>query len=84
MTNEEVIAGAEAEVPAVVEATVAAPAVQAVVADTDEEEPLVLEIDDVAATLSSAHDDFDWAKDKRGKTLYSDAEIVGWWGFRHS
>ena len=77
MTNEEVIAGAEAEVPAVVEATVAAPAVQAVVADTDEEEPLVLEIDDVAATLSSAHDDFDWAKDKRGKTLYSDAEIVG-------
>jgi small subunit ribosomal protein S1 len=75
MTNEEVIAGAEAEVPAVVEATVA-PAVQAVVADIEEEEPLVLEIDDATASLSSAHDDYDWAKDKRGKVLYSDTQIV--------
>jgi small subunit ribosomal protein S1 len=75
MANEEVIeAGAEAVVPAAVEATVA-PAVQAVVAD-EEEEPLVLEVEDVAATLSSAHDDYDWAKDKRGKVLYSDTQIV--------
>ncbi len=93
MTNEEVTAAAEVEVPAIVEETVAAavetvvaaPVVEAVVAaapvveavaETDEEEPLVLEVDDIAATLSSAHDDFDWAKDKRGKILYSDTQIV--------
>ena len=79
---ETVAPAVEAVVAETVAETVAvaavAPVAQAVVAtvEAEEEEPLVLEVEDIAATLSSAHDDYDWAKDKRGKVLYSDTQII--------
>jgi small subunit ribosomal protein S1 len=54
----------------------AAPAAAAVATETEEEEePLALEIDsDVAVSTSSAFDDFDWGRSKRGQIRYSEAD----------
>jgi small subunit ribosomal protein S1 len=61
---------------AIVAAAPAARAIAAVVADdaTDEEEPLEPLIVEEAPAAGSAHDDFDWARDKRGQRLYDDSE----------
>lgn len=55
------------------EETAAAP-VAAVVADdasAEEEEPIELVLETETLAVGSAHDDFDWARGKRGQILYS-------------
>jgi small subunit ribosomal protein S1 len=71
---------AVAEVARTVEASVAeavaAPTTTTTTAtEEEEEEPLALEIDsDIAVSTSSAHDDFDWGRSKRGQIRYSEAD----------
>jgi small subunit ribosomal protein S1 len=71
--NEELVV-----VPEVVEAAaVVAPIQNVVVADdatADDEEPLLDELLIDAPVTGSAHDDFDWARDKRGRVLYSESD----------
>jgi small subunit ribosomal protein S1 len=43
-------------------------------ATAEEEEPLLDELLIEVPALGSAHDDFDWARDKRGRVLYSEDE----------
>ena len=56
-----------------VKTTVAAPVVLMDDATEEEEEAIVLEFED-NNSASSAHDDFDWDRGKRGEKLYSNAE----------
>jgi small subunit ribosomal protein S1 len=46
--------------------------------EEEEEEPLEEElvIDEIPAVVGSAHDDFDWARNKRGQILYSEADAA--------
>jgi small subunit ribosomal protein S1 len=75
MTNENVNEELEL-VPDAVEET-AAP-IQNVVETEDavaeEEEPLLDELLIESLPVGSAHDDFDWARDKRGRVLYSESD----------
>ena len=73
MINEEIIENEEApiEVP---QPEVTAKAVETVateVAGDDEEEPIELVLDAESLVAGSAHDEFDWARGKRGQILYS-------------
>ena len=73
MINEEIIENEEApiEVP---QAEVTAPAVEKVATEAaadDEEEPIELVLDAESLVAGSAHDEFDWARGKRGQILYS-------------
>ncbi len=84
MINEEVIENEELELtpekeetaPEAVVETEAAPAVIPVTAAvedvaTEEEEPIDLVLDAEPLALGSAHDEFDWARGKRGQILYT-------------
>ena len=75
----------EAPAPVVAEAIVAEAAVAAPVAaraaiipdevTEEEDEPIDdLVIDEAPAAIGSAHDDFDWARGKRGQILYNDSD----------
>jgi small subunit ribosomal protein S1 len=44
-------------------------------ATAEEEEPLLDELLIEVPALGSAHDDFDWARDKRGRVLYSESDV---------
>ena len=73
MINEEIIENEEApiEIP---QPEVTAKAVETVateVAGDDEEEPIELVLDAESLVAGSAHDEFDWARGKRGQILYS-------------
>ena len=73
MINEEIIENEEApiEVP---QPEVTAKAVETVateVAGEEEEEPIELVLDAESLVAGSAHDEFDWARGKRGQILYS-------------
>ena len=57
--------------PVVVAAPVAPAPVAVAEVETEEEE---LDLDDIVldtVAVGSAHDDFDWARDKRGRVLYT-------------
>lgn len=65
------------EEPAAVAAqTIAPTTVAAPIAEAEEDEEPIddLVIEDVPAAVGSAHDDFDWARGKRGQILYNDDE----------
>ena len=73
MINEEIIENEEApiEVP---QPEVTAPAVEKIateVAGDDDDEPIELVLDAESLVAGSAHDEFDWARGKRGQILYS-------------
>jgi small subunit ribosomal protein S1 len=76
------IPATEETTPAIEETVVAAPvaeakapAVNAVIDDSaEEEEPIELILDSDSLTVGSGHDEFDWARGKRGQVLYSAEE----------
>ena len=73
MINEEIIENEEAPIE-VSQPEVTAKAVETVateVAGDDEEEPIELVLDAESLVAGSAHDEFDWARGKRGQILYS-------------
>ena len=73
MINEEIIENEEAPIEAP-QAEVTAKAVETVateVAGDEEEEPIELVLDAESLVAGSAHDEFDWARGKRGQVLYS-------------
>ena len=78
MINEEVLENEELELTpekeetapvAVVETEKVAPAAEDLA--TEEEEPIELVLDAEPLALGSAHDEFDWARGKRGQILYT-------------
>jgi small subunit ribosomal protein S1 len=76
------IPGTEETTPAIEEtvdaapvAEVKAPIVNTVIDDSaEEEEPIELILDSDSLTVGSGHDEFDWARGKRGQVLYSAEE----------
>ncbi len=76
------IPGTEETTPAIEEtvaaapvAEVKAPVVNTVIDDSaEEEEPIELILDSDSLTVGSGHDEFDWARGKRGQVLYSAEE----------
>ena len=73
MINEEIIENEEAplEVPQPEETAKAVETVATEVAGDDDDEPIELVLDAESLVASSAHDEFDWARGKRGQILYS-------------
>ncbi len=73
--TEETTPAIEETVAAAPVAVVSAPIVNTVIDDSaEEEEPIELILDSDALTVGSGHDEFDWARGKRGQVLYSAEE----------
>lgn len=74
MINEEIIENEEAPIEVPQPEEVTAKAVETVAAEVvgdEEEEPIELVLDAESLVAGSAHDEFDWARGKRGQILYS-------------
>ncbi len=73
--TEETTPAIEETVAAAPVAVVSAPIVNTVIDDSaEEEEPIELILDSDSLTVGSGHDEFDWARGKRGQVLYSAEE----------
>ena len=73
--TEETTPAIEETVAAAPVAEVKAPVVNTVIDDSaEEEEPIELILDSDSLTVGSGHDEFDWARGKRGQVLYSAEE----------
>jgi small subunit ribosomal protein S1 len=74
MTVEETNENQELEVTPTVDAVAAEPEIAPVATSEVEAEEEDVDLDDIivdTTPVGSAHDDFDWARDKRGRILYS-------------